>query len=182
MKIQVFKCWDCLHDIIGDEIIDESAFVLIKLGFKKILNWSLWLMLGSKSLRLIYIYIYIYIYKRKNSIGRRLTTTWLEKCGRITKLLGKIEFKLCYLKKNIKILFFIILTCNFLYEPGCVISSTRPKNKSLEGYLECLYLAHDVWVFLEDSLVQRTRPRRFMVLWPRTLVNPFYLFHMQNGW
>jgi hypothetical protein len=98
------------------------------------------------------IYIYIYIYKRKNSIGRRLTTTWLEKCGRITELLGKIEFKLCYLKKNIKILFFIILTCNFLYEPGCVISSTRPKkkankyakNKSLEGYLECLYLAHDV--------------------------------------
>jgi hypothetical protein len=74
--------------------------------------------------------IYIYIYIRKNSIGRRLTTTWPEKCGRITELLGKIKFKLCYLKNIIKILFFIILTCNFLYEPGCVISGTMQKTKS----------------------------------------------------
>jgi hypothetical protein len=50
----------------------------------------------------------------------------LEKCKRITTLLGKFEFKLWYFKKNVKILFFIILTNFFFFELGYVISDKRP--------------------------------------------------------
>jgi hypothetical protein len=35
IKFQVYKCGGCLHDNIGDEIIDGSAFVLVESGFQK---------------------------------------------------------------------------------------------------------------------------------------------------
>jgi len=41
IEIQVYKCWGCSHNNIGDEIIDESAFVSMKSSFQKSLMESL---------------------------------------------------------------------------------------------------------------------------------------------
>jgi hypothetical protein len=35
MKFHVYKYKSCSHDNISDEISDESAIVLVKLGFQK---------------------------------------------------------------------------------------------------------------------------------------------------
>ena len=35
MKFQVYKYWGCSYNNIDNEIIDESAFVLVELGFQK---------------------------------------------------------------------------------------------------------------------------------------------------
>jgi hypothetical protein len=45
MKFQVYKCEGCLHDNIGDEIIDRSVFVSLGSSFQKswmkAYNWCL---------------------------------------------------------------------------------------------------------------------------------------------
>jgi hypothetical protein len=59
-------------------------------------------------------------------------TIWSGECGRITTLLGKLEFKLWYFFKKIKILFFIILF-DFFMDPVVwfLVQCQKKKNKEI---------------------------------------------------
>jgi hypothetical protein len=35
MQFLIYKCWVCVHDNIGDEVINESVIVSMELGFQK---------------------------------------------------------------------------------------------------------------------------------------------------
>jgi hypothetical protein len=38
LEFQVYKCEDCSHNNIGDEMVDKNVIISVELGFKK--SWK----------------------------------------------------------------------------------------------------------------------------------------------